>query len=34
VAPTGMESFGDLLTAQDVQNIHAYLIDQAWKAYK
>lgn len=34
VAPTGMEAFGDLLTAQDVHNIHAYLIDQAWKAYK
>jgi quinohemoprotein ethanol dehydrogenase len=34
VAPTGMEAFNDLLSAQDVQNIHAYLIDQAWKAYK
>jgi quinohemoprotein ethanol dehydrogenase len=34
VAPTGMERFDDVLTEQDVDNIHAYLIDQAWKAYK
>ena len=34
VAPTGMESFSDLLTEKDVDDIHAYLIDQAWKAYK
>ncbi len=34
VAPTGMESFSDLLTEKDVDNIHAYLIDQAWQAYK
>jgi quinohemoprotein ethanol dehydrogenase len=34
VAPTGMESFSDLLTEQDVDNIHAFLIDQAWQAYK
>jgi quinohemoprotein ethanol dehydrogenase len=34
VAPTGMESFDDVLTEHDVENIHAYLIDQAWKAYK
>ena len=34
VAPTGMEAFDDVLTEKDVQDIHAYLIDQAWKAYK
>jgi quinohemoprotein ethanol dehydrogenase len=34
VAPTGMERFDDVLTEGDVDNIHAYLIDQAWKAYK
>jgi quinohemoprotein ethanol dehydrogenase len=33
-APTGMERFDDLLTEADVDNIHAYLIDQAWKAYR
>jgi quinohemoprotein ethanol dehydrogenase len=33
-APTGMESFSDLLTEKDVDDIHAYLIDQAWQAYK
>jgi len=34
VAQTGMESFSDLLTEKDVDDIHAYLIDQAWQAYK
>ena len=34
VAPTGMESFSDILTEKDVDDIHAYLIDQAWHAYK
>ena len=34
VAPTGMESFSDLLTEKDVDDIHAYLIDQAWQAYR
>ena len=34
VAPTGMERFDDVLTEADVENIHAYLIDQAWQAYK
>lgn len=34
VAPTGMEAFDDLLTEKDVEDIHAYLIDQAWQAYK
>jgi hypothetical protein len=29
-----MESFSDLLTEKDVEDIHAYLIDQAWQAYK
>jgi quinohemoprotein ethanol dehydrogenase len=34
VAPTGMERFDDVLTEEDVENIHAYLIDEAWKVYK
>ncbi|MBS0373926.1 MAG: PQQ-dependent dehydrogenase, methanol/ethanol family [Proteobacteria bacterium] len=34
VAPTGMEGFDDLLSEQDVDDIHAYLIDEAWKAYR
>jgi len=34
VAPTGMESFADLISEQDAENIHAYLIDQAWQGYK
>ncbi len=33
VAPTGMERFDDILTPADVEHIHAYLIDEAWKAY-
>jgi quinohemoprotein ethanol dehydrogenase len=34
VAPTGMEKFDDLLSEQDVNAIHAYVIDEAWKAYR
>jgi quinohemoprotein ethanol dehydrogenase len=34
VAPTGMEAFDDVLSEKDVEDIHAYLIDQAWQAYK
>ena len=30
----GMERFDDLLSEQDADNIHAYLIDQAWIAYR
>ncbi|HLW25695.1 MAG TPA: PQQ-dependent dehydrogenase, methanol/ethanol family [Steroidobacteraceae bacterium] len=33
LAPQGMERFDDLLSEKDVENIHAYLIDQAWVAY-
>jgi quinohemoprotein ethanol dehydrogenase len=33
LAPAGMERFDDLLSAQDVENVHAYLIDQSWVAY-
>jgi hypothetical protein len=29
-----MERFDDLLSDKDVENIHAYLIDQAWIAYR
>ncbi len=34
LAPSGMERFDDILSEQDVDNIHAYLIDQAWMAYR
>jgi quinohemoprotein ethanol dehydrogenase len=34
VAPTGMERFDDLLNEVDVDSIHAYIIDEAWKAYR
>ncbi len=34
LAPTGMESFANLISEQDADNIHAYLIDQAWLAYR
>jgi quinohemoprotein ethanol dehydrogenase len=30
----GMERFNDILSERDVENIHAYLIDQAWVAYR
>jgi quinohemoprotein ethanol dehydrogenase len=33
-APSGMESFGDILSEKDVENIHAYLINQSWQAYR
>jgi quinohemoprotein ethanol dehydrogenase len=34
LAPAGMERFDDILSEKDVDNIHAYLIDQAWVAYR
>jgi quinohemoprotein ethanol dehydrogenase len=34
LAQAGMERFDDLLSEKDVDNIHAYLIDQAWAGYK
>jgi len=34
LAPAGMERFDDLLSERDVDNIHAYLIDQSWVAYR
>ena len=34
VAPTGMERFDDLLSEKDVEDIHAFLIDQSWIAYR
>jgi quinohemoprotein ethanol dehydrogenase len=34
LAPAGMERFDGLLSAQDVENVHAYLIEQSWVAYK
>jgi quinohemoprotein ethanol dehydrogenase len=34
LAAAGMERFDDLLSESDVDNIHAYLIDQSWVAYR
>jgi quinohemoprotein ethanol dehydrogenase len=34
LAPAGMERFDDILSEQDVENVHAYFIDQSWVAYK
>lgn len=34
LAPAGMERFDDILSEKDVENIHAYLIDQSWAAYR
>jgi quinohemoprotein ethanol dehydrogenase len=34
LAPAGMERFDDILSEQDVENVHAYFIDQAWALYK
>ncbi|MBS0364614.1 MAG: PQQ-dependent dehydrogenase, methanol/ethanol family [Proteobacteria bacterium] len=33
-APLGMERFDDILSDADADNLHAYLIDQAWKGYR
>jgi quinohemoprotein ethanol dehydrogenase len=30
-APLGMGRFDDVLSAADVEAVHAYLIDQAWQ---
>jgi quinohemoprotein ethanol dehydrogenase len=34
LAQAGMERFDDILSEKDVDNIHAYLIDQSWAGYK
>jgi quinohemoprotein ethanol dehydrogenase len=34
LAQSGMEKFSDLLSEADVQSIRAYLIEQAWTAYR
>jgi quinohemoprotein ethanol dehydrogenase len=34
LAPAGMERFDDILSESDVDNVHAYLIDQSWVAYR
>jgi quinohemoprotein ethanol dehydrogenase len=34
LAPAGMERFSDLLSEKDADNVHAYLIDQSWIAYR
>ncbi len=34
LAPAGMERFDDLLSNEDADNVHAYLIEQSWIAYR
>jgi quinohemoprotein ethanol dehydrogenase len=34
LAPAGMERFDDLLSDKDADNVHAYLIEQSWIAYR
>ena len=34
VAPSGMEKFDDLLSASEIDAVHAYLIDEGWKGYR
>ena len=34
LAPSGMERFDDILSERDVDDIHAYLINQSWAAYR
>jgi quinohemoprotein ethanol dehydrogenase len=34
LAPAGMERFNDLLSEKDADDVHAYLIDQSWIAYR
>ncbi len=34
LAPAGMERFNDILSDQDADNVHAYLIEQSWIAYR
>jgi quinohemoprotein ethanol dehydrogenase len=34
LAASGMERFDDILSEQDADNIHAYLINQSWVAYR
>jgi quinohemoprotein ethanol dehydrogenase len=34
LAPAGMERFDDLLSEEDVDDIHGYLIEQSWIAYR
>ena len=32
--PAGMERFNDILSESDADNVHAYLIEQSWIAYR
>jgi quinohemoprotein ethanol dehydrogenase len=34
LAQAGMERFDDILSVEDVDNIHAYLIDQGWAGWR
>lgn len=34
LAPAGMERFDDILSEKDADNVHAYLIEQSWIAYR
>jgi quinohemoprotein ethanol dehydrogenase len=33
-AATGKERWDDVLSRSDAESIHAYIVDEAWKAYK
>jgi quinohemoprotein ethanol dehydrogenase len=33
LAPNGMGRWDDVLSRADAESIHAYIVDQAWKAY-
>jgi mono/diheme cytochrome c family protein len=34
LAAGGMERFNDILSESDADNVHAYLIEQSWIAYR
>jgi quinohemoprotein ethanol dehydrogenase len=34
VAPSGMEKFDDLLSASDIDAVHAFVINEGWKGYR
>ena len=34
LAPAGMERFNDIVSDKDADNVHAYLIEQSWIAYR
>jgi quinohemoprotein ethanol dehydrogenase len=34
LAPAGMGRWDDVLSRADAEAIHAYIVDEAWKAYR